>query len=183
MQMTLLGRSRPTPRIHTYAASFGGDFAREAIHKYTNEGSVVLDPFVGAGTTVLESVLANRDAIGIDVDPIACMVSRVLTSRFDVPYLVIATEELKEKLRGFESLLASEPATYQRLGPGSIFTLGSSEFYVPSVPAIAYWFDPSHMAILSIIRQAVDCEKSLLVRQAFEVAISSCIIRKWPKHL
>ena len=181
--MTLLSRSRTTPRIHAYAASFGEDFAHEVIHEYTDEGSVVLDPFVGAGTTVLESVLSNRDAIGIDVDPIACMVSRVLISSFDVPYLVTATEDLREKLRRFESLLASDPAAYEELGPGSTFTLGSSEFCVPSVPAIAYWFDPSHMATLSIIREAVACEKNPLVRQAFEVAISSCIIRKWPNTL
>ena len=181
--MTLLGRSRPAPRIHAYAASFGEDFAHEVIHKYTDEGSVVLDPFVGAGTAVLESVLSNRDAIGIDVDPIACMISRVLTSRFDVPYLVAATEDLREKLRGFESMLASDPGAYRELGPGSTFALGSSEFCVPSIPAIEYWFDPSHMATLSIIRDTVACEKSPQVRQAFEVAISSCIIRKWPNTL
>ena len=89
--MTLLGRSRLTPRIHAYAASFGEDFAREIIHDYAEKGSAVLDPFVGAGTTVLESLLSNRNAIGIDVDPIACRISRVISSRFDVPYLVTAT--------------------------------------------------------------------------------------------
>ena len=114
--MTLLGRSRPAPRIHAYAASFGEDFAREVIHEYTDDGSVVLDPFVGAGTTVLESVLSDRDAIGIDVDPIACMISRVLTSRFDVPYLVTATKDLREKLRRFESLLASDPCSLWGIG-------------------------------------------------------------------
>ena len=181
--MTLLGRSRPAPRIHAYAASFGEDFAHEVIHEYTDKGSVVLDPFVGAGTTVLESVLSSRDAIGIDVDPIACRISRVLTSRFDVPYLVAATRDLRERLRSSEALLASDPAAYEELGPGSTFTLGSSEFCVPNVPAIAYWFAPSHMATLSIIREAVACERTPLVRQAFEVALSSCIIRKWPNTL
>ena len=181
--MTLLGRSGPAPRIHAYAASFGEDFAHEVIHEYTDKRSVVLDPFVGAGTTVLESVLSNRDAIGIDVDPIACRISRVLTSYFDVPYLVTATGNLRERLRSFESLLDSDPAAYEELGPGCTFTLGSSEFCVPNVPAIAYWFDPSHMATLSVIRETVACERNPLVRQAFEVAISSCIIRKWPNTL
>ena len=181
--MIPLGRSRPAPRIHAYAASFGEDFARAVIHEYTDKGSVVLDPFVGAGTTVLESVLSNRDAIGIDIDPIACRISRVLTSHFDVPYLVAATADLREKLRRFESLLDSDPSAYENLGPGSTFTLGSSEFHVPDVTAIAYWFHPSHIATLSIIREAVACERNPLVRQAFEVAISSCIIRKWPNTL
>ena len=183
MQTTPLGRSHPMPRIHSYAASFGGDFAHEIIREYTDKGSVVLDPFVGAGTTALESILSNRHAIGIDVDPIACRISRVLTSLFDVPYLLSATEALREKLRHFESLLVTNPATHAELGPGSTFKLDSSEFFVPDVPAIAFWFDPSHMAVLSIIRKAVACERNPLVRQAFEVAISSCIIRKWPNTL
>ena len=181
--MIPLSRSRPARRIHAYAASFGEDFAHAVIHEYTDKGSVVLDPFVGAGTTVLESVLSNRDAIGIDVDPIACRISRVLTSHFDVPHLVTATADLRERLRTFESLIDSDPAVYEKLGPGSTFALGSSEFRVPDVAAIAYWFDPSHMATLSIIREAVACERNPLIRQAFEVAISSCIIRKWPNTL
>ena len=176
-------RSRAIPRIHAYAASFGADFAHDVIHEYTDKGSLVLDPFVGAGTTVLESVLSSRDAIGIDVDPIACKVSRVLTSRFDVPYLVAATEDLRERLRTFELLLASDPAAFQNLSPGGAFKLGSAEFCVPSVPSIAFWFDPSHMATLSVIRKVVSQEENPLVRQTFEVAISSCIIRKWPNTL
>ena len=181
--MTLLGRPNLTPRIHSYAASFGEDFARELVRENTDEGSVVLDPFVGAGTTVLESVLSNRDAIGIDIDPIACRISRVLISRIDVPHLVTATQDLKDKLRKFESLLDSDSSVYRELGPGSAFELGSTEFCVPSIPAIAYWFAPSHMVTLSTIRQEVAREGSQLVRQAFEIAISSCIIRKWPNTL
>ena len=181
--MTLLGRPRWARRIHAYAASFGEDFAREVIHEHTDEGNIVLDPFVGAGTTVLESVLSNRNAIGIDVDPIACRVSRVLTSRFDVPYLATATKNLKQRLSTFESLLAANPTVCDGLGPGITFTLGSSEFCVPNVPAIAYWFAPKHMATLSVIRQVVAREEDPLVRQALEVAVSSSIIRKWPNTL
>ena len=181
--MTQRSRQRSIPRIHAYAASFGEDLSSELIQESTEEGSVVLDPFVGAGTTALESVLSNRNAIGIDVDPLACRISRVLTSRFDAPYLVAATEYLQERLRSFELLLTSEPEVYRDLGPGSTFKIDSCVFRVPGEPAIAYWFDPSHMATLSIVRKMVACERDSLVRQAFEVAISSSIIRKWPNTL
>ena len=181
--MTQRDKLRPIPRIHAYAASFGEDLSSKLIHESTEEGTVVLDPFVGAGTSALESILSNRNAIGIDVDPIACRISRVLTSRFDTPYLVEATEDLQERLRNYELLLASEPAVYNDLRPGSTFKLGSCVFRVPGEPAIAYWFDPSHMATLSIVREMVACERDPLVRQAFEVAISSSIIRKWPNTL
>ena len=181
--MTQHNRSRTIPRVHAYAASFGEDLSRELIQQSTEEGSVILDPFVGAGTTALESVLLNRNAIGIDVDPIACRISRILTSRFDVSYLVAATERVQKGLHDFEILLASEPEIYCNLGPGSTFKAGSSVFRVPDEPAIAYWFDPSHMATLSIVSEVVASEPDALVRQAFEVAVSSSIIRKWPNTL
>ena len=181
--MTQRDRSRSVPRVHAYAASFGEDLSRELIQQSTEEGSVILDPFVGAGTTALESVLSNRNAIGIDVDPIACRISRILTSRFDVPYLTAATERVQKELHDFEILLTSEPEIYYDLGPGSRFKAGSSVFRVPDEPAIAYWFDPSHMATLSVVSEVVASEPDALVRQAFEVAISSCIIRKWPNTL
>ena len=181
--MTQRVRPRSISRIHAYAASFGEDLASELIQQSTEMGSVVLDPFVGAGTTALESVLLNRNAVGIDVDPIACRISRVLTSRISPQYLVGATEYLQEKLRSFEMVLASEPELYRDLGPGSTFQIGSWVFQVPAEQAISFWFDPKHMATLSVIRDVVACELDPLVRQVFEVAISSSIIRKWPNTL
>ena len=176
-------KMRSIPRVHAYAASFGEDLSSELIQESTEEGDVVLDPFVGAGTAALESVLSNRNTIGIDVDPIACRISRTLTSRFDTTYFVAATEYLKERLLSVEQLLVSEPQVYRDLGPESTFKVGSCVFRVPGEPAIAYWFDPSHMATLSVVREMVARELDPLVRQAFEVAISSCIIRKWPNTL
>ena len=176
-------RTRLNSRVHAYAASFGEDFASKLIEDFSEERCVVLDPFVGAGTTPLVAVLSNRNAIGIDIDPIACRISRVLTSRFDATYLAAATDSLQVKLRCFQELLALDPSVYDDLGPGGAFRLGSSDFRIPDEPAIAYWFDPSHMAILSIACELVACEPNQLVRQAFEVAISSSIIRKWPNTL
>ena len=171
------------PRVHAYAASFGEDFARELIRVSTTEGEVILDPFVGAGTTALEAVLSNRNAIGIDVDPIACRISQILTSRMDVPYFVKAADNLRERLRGYEVLLAASPQLYEGLGPGENLRIGEETFRVPNEPAIAYWFAPSHMATLVVLRESVAAEPDPMVRQAFEVAISSAIIRKWPNTL
>jgi adenine-specific DNA methylase len=39
-------------------------------------GCVVLDPFVGGGTSVVEAAKFNANVIGVDIDPVACFVTR-----------------------------------------------------------------------------------------------------------
>lgn len=34
----------------------------------TNEDSIILDPFIGSGTTLLAAKMLNRKSIGIDVE-------------------------------------------------------------------------------------------------------------------
>ena len=181
--MTQRIRPKLGSRVHAYAASFGEDFASSLIERNTEEGTIVLDPFVGAGTTALQAVTLNRNAVGIDIDPIACRISRVLTSRFDMSYLATATERLQENLRYFEDQITKNPSLYSGLGPGSVLKIGTREFSIPDEQAIDFWFDPSHIATLSVSCGLVACEPDPLVRQAFEVAISSSIIRKWPNTL
>ena len=181
--MTQPSKPRPNPRVHAYAASFGHDFASQLIRDTTQKTHVVLDPFVGAGTTALQSVLLDRNTIGIDVDPLACAISRVLTSRFDALYFAAVIENLQRELRNFETSLISEPYIYIGLRPGSAFRVNGKLFGIPDEPAIGYWFDPSHMATLSIACEMATYERDPLVRQALQVSISSSIIRKWPNTL
>jgi len=59
----------------THDAKWRGNWSpyvpRNVILRYTNEGDLVLDQFVGGGTTLVEAKLLNRDIIGIDVNDVA----------------------------------------------------------------------------------------------------------------
>ena len=44
---------------------------------YSEEGDVVLANFSGSGTVALEANLANREAVGIDANPLALLLSKV----------------------------------------------------------------------------------------------------------
>ncbi|MCB9778581.1 MAG: site-specific DNA-methyltransferase [Alphaproteobacteria bacterium] len=39
------------------------------IHMYSLQGDVVLDPFVGTGTTMAAALVAGRSSVGVDLDP------------------------------------------------------------------------------------------------------------------
>lgn len=65
-------------RLHAlcpYFAMFPPSFAKQAILETTKPGDVVLDPFSGRGTTLLEALLNDRQAIASDVNPVAAIVS------------------------------------------------------------------------------------------------------------
>ena len=57
----------------THKSDYRGNFApqvpRNLIEMYSEEGDSILDPMVGAGTTLVEAKLLARHALGIDINP------------------------------------------------------------------------------------------------------------------
>ena len=83
--------------IHPYPARFIPDIPRELISALgCAKGSVVLDPFCGSGTTLVEAQRAGFDAVGIDLNPIACLISSVKTQPLPEKYLCTAKEIYKD---------------------------------------------------------------------------------------
>ena len=68
-----------TRTFYSYPAKFLAKLPRGIIERFTIEGDVVLDPFVGGGTTGLEAMLLKRQFIGYDLNPFAILVSKVKT--------------------------------------------------------------------------------------------------------
>ncbi len=67
-----------------YRGSFHGQMIRGLIN-YCNldNCSVILDPFCGSGTTLIEANLLGFNSIGIDINPIACLNSKIKTDLLD----------------------------------------------------------------------------------------------------
>lgn len=86
-------RQRQASSIHeiSYRACFKPQLPRYFIERFSVEGDVVYDPFMGRGTTLIEAALMGRRVIGNDVNPL----SRILTEpRLNIPTL----EEVEERL-------------------------------------------------------------------------------------
>lgn len=55
-------------------------FVRAAIAAFSQPGDVVLDPFMGSGTTLVEALIAGRHAIGSDINTLAHFLAQVKTT-------------------------------------------------------------------------------------------------------
>src|SRR4030066_1829444 len=68
--------SYATHGIHRYPAKFIPQIPRYCLESYSKKGDDVLDPFMGSGTTLLESYIAGRNSYGIDIHPLAKLITK-----------------------------------------------------------------------------------------------------------
>ena len=59
-----------------YRGNFAPQIARNIIEMYTEKGDWILDPMVGAGTTLIEAKLLARNALGMDINPQAVKITK-----------------------------------------------------------------------------------------------------------
>ena len=103
--------------------------------KYSNKDDVVLDQFVGSGTTVIESLLLNRKAIGVDINEKALSITKSRIKDIDGKYKLIKGDATKLTLQD-ESVdfICTHPPymdiiKYSNGINGDISLLNGEEFY------------------------------------------------------
>jgi DNA modification methylase len=148
--------SYATHGIHKYPAKFIPQIPRFCLEAYSDVGDVVLDPFMGSGTTLLESYISGRDSLGIDIHPLARLIAKVKTTPVDPGILEGASDTLIQSIREDKD--------------------DNSE-WVPEIPNRDHWFRPHVLADLATIKKHVWALKQRDCRDFFKICFSS-IIRK-----
>lgn len=69
-----------THAFYRYPARFSPRFAKAAIEAFTREGDLVLDPFMGGATTLVEARALNRIGIGLDINSLSCFIAKAKTT-------------------------------------------------------------------------------------------------------
>lgn len=80
--------------IYSYHAKFNPDIPKKFIKKYSKKNDIVLDPFCGSGTTLLEGIKLKRNVIGVDLSPIAILNAKVKTYTYDIARIKVLSEEV-----------------------------------------------------------------------------------------
>lgn len=71
----ILRIGRPKKISKEHGAVFPEKLAEEIIKNFSNKGDLVLDPFIGSGTTAVVCRNLNRDFIGIEISPEYCQIA------------------------------------------------------------------------------------------------------------
>lgn len=127
-----------THSYYTYPAKFIPQLASRLIREHSEKGDIVVDTFMGSGTTIVESIINDRIGIGTDINEIAYLVANVKTTP-------IKSADLLSVFLGLEGDLRS------RIN-------GKKDFYLQKAldkfqfhERIDYWYKPTQKENLAIL--------------------------------
>lgn len=88
---------------HRYPAKFIPQLARRIIVENSSVDDVVLDPFCGSGSAVLEALMSDRLAYGSDINPLAYLITKAKTMPIQPDTLESAREYLFNSLKYYQT--------------------------------------------------------------------------------
>ncbi len=159
-----------THSLHPYPAKYIPQIPNALIQELSSVGDTILDPFCGSGTTLVEALLLKRHAIGVDANPLACLIARAKTARLTETD-VAALHRLSEQA---SVLLAQRSIATLPLFPD--LTLTDIMPQRPSFEGLDFWFAPDVIEELSLIKALCLMLDSHVARQVALTAFSSIIV-------
>ncbi len=144
---------RSTHLIHTYPAKLLPHIPHIFLNNkiFSKKGDLILDPFCGSGTVLLEALLSGKNAAGIDSNPLARLITRVKTRKYDCFELRKILNQIK---LDFNSIDSEE---------------------IPNVVNIDHWFFKeikSSLGKLFWIIKRIEDQKN---RDFFLLCLSNCV--------
>ena len=150
-------KSDDTRHVHSlgyYPSKFIPEIPRWAIDQWSSPGDIVMDPYIGSGTTAVESVIAKRSSIASDISPWAALLTRAKTTRAQPDDIRDAAAHLVSRIQRRDFPDAAPP-----------------EFELSS-----FWFAEPHLNEFARIRELIETDAPKNLREFF-LAVAASTIR------
>jgi hypothetical protein len=144
--------------IHSFHRYFGKlipAIPRFSIKEFTKKGDIVMDPFCGSGTTLVESMIQSRYSYGLDLNPLSCLISNTKTSLIEEEVLLHAKENL------FDEINSDNKVDFEKDTPFCI--------------NMTHWFKPFVIKDLVVIKRNIDKIPCGNVKNFFLSCLSSIL--------
>ncbi len=90
-------RTKHVHRLHPYLGKFIPQLVEYYLNRNFERGDIILDPFMGSGTTLVEANTKNMRSIGIDVSKFNCKIAEAKMKKYDLKLLKKEFTEILEK--------------------------------------------------------------------------------------
>lgn len=150
--------------VHPFPARMAPGIALSAMDE-AEAPICVLDPMMGSGTVLALARAQGHRAIGVDIDPLAVLISRVWTTTID-------RDETTEKAR---DVLERARNRFKWTSVGDAFPANADE---ETRSFIRYWFDGYVRRQLAALSEAIALVRDETIRDVLWCALSRMIITK-----
>lgn len=140
--------------LHPYPAKFIPEIPRKVINIFgIQSGTALLDPFCGSGTALLEAQAAGIPSVGVDINPIACLISKVATQKI--------------------------PAAFLNSGKKSIDVAQNckQKKEIPNIPNVNHWFESSVQEAIGELLYGINSINSAKSKDALKLVLSSILVK------
>lgn len=149
-----------THGYHRYPAKFLPNLVKKLIEDYTQPTDMVADFFAGCGTTLVEAKVHGRQSIGVDINPVAELITNAKINPID-------PEKLEAK---FQNLIAK----FEEFNPKKYFEINLHE-------RIDYWFSPRYKYKIAFLYERILLLRDKPAKEFFLVSLSHILknCSKW----
>lgn len=154
-----------THRIHPYPAKFIPQIPNALVQELSSVGDTVGDIFCGSGTTLVEALTLKRHAVGIDANPLACLIAKSKTTALEETDIQ-ALQSLTAKSCAFGDSIRG------RSEDGGLFPTERfvSSAWRPDYDKLPFWFD-TH--VIEELAEALQWCRALPTEAARDLALTS----------
>ncbi|MBK6698172.1 MAG: hypothetical protein IPG50_39210 [Myxococcales bacterium] len=146
--------------FHTYPARLHPDTASRLVRDFAPAGGRVLDPFCGSGTVLVEGMLAGRNVVGTDLNPIAVLLARLKSA----PQSEDEAARIMSAARG----AAASADARRQARAGATRRLPAEDVEL---------FDPHVLLELDSLRAAIEGEPAGVVRDALFAVLAALLVK------
>jgi len=150
-----------THSFHPYPAKFPPQLPRHLLAKFAKPGETVLDPFCGSGTTLVEARLQGVHSVGIDINGLACLLSKVKSTP-------LSQKELQTITQTFQAI--EEESLLWQMGR-------RRKIQIPQIEGLAHWFQSNVAEELAFVRQVILQIDDDDIRDFLKIVLSAIIVR------
>lgn len=147
--------------IHEYRGKFFPQLVR-ALLNYADvpTDGIVLDPMVGSGTTLVEASALGMSAIGVDMNPLSVLISRVKSN--------LASGLTKRELTESKLFLADVPTKSTSKFFDDIWDTNTLEY-------LERWYSKSALSDIATLMRKIESEKSTKQSDLYRVVLSGIL--------
>lgn len=146
-----------THGLHRFPAKYIPQVPRWALKNFANKDSVVLDPFMGSGTTLVEALCTVNNSFGTDIDPLARLISGTKTEDFNVENLSFLSKSL---------------------APTLLPKVDKCFLPMDGVKSITHWFSETALKELCQLYAAIELLTCLPKERDFFFTVFSSVLRR-----